>query len=92
MSTTTSSLMRQQDDLRENATDGGEHSAPAEVGSPGQKAEITRIPHLNNGSGMVGFVGKMSETSWMGRIHEYLKSSSSIANMTSNSMELDALP
>lgn len=43
----------------------GEHSAPVEVGFPGQKTEMTRIPYLSNGSGKVGFVGKMSETSWM---------------------------
>lgn len=51
---------------------GGESLAMSDVGSPGRQRELLQVVDLGSGHGIVGYVGKMSGTSWMQRANEYL--------------------
>ena len=52
--------------------DGGETTTSARVGSPGAQAELSTVVDLGNGAGGTGFVGKISEVSWIQRCREIL--------------------
>ncbi|OQV06017.1 Fungal specific transcription factor domain-containing protein [Cladophialophora immunda] len=51
----------------------GENRARSSVGSPGKQGELLRIVSLDNGGGASGFVGKMSEISWIQRAFETVR-------------------
>ena len=51
----------------------GENKAPSSVGSPGKQGELPHIVSLSNGGGAAGFVGKMSEISWISRAFETVR-------------------
>ena len=55
----------------------GEKAAVADLGSPGRQGEPQSVVDVNHGAGMTGYVGGMSEVSWMQRAREYLVSPSS---------------
>ena len=55
----------------------GEKAAIADLGSPIRQGELQYVVDLNHGAGMTGYVGGMSEVSWMQRAREYLLGSSS---------------
>jgi hypothetical protein len=57
-----------------NQSGGREYDALSDLGSPGLQGTLIHAIDLDGGSGMVGYVGKMSETSWMTSVYEYLKS------------------
>lgn len=52
--------------------DAGENTAPARVGSPGAQDELASVVDLGSGAGAAGFVGKLSEVSWIQRCREIL--------------------
>lgn len=52
--------------------DAGENTAPACVGSPGAQDELASVVDLGSGAGAAGFVGKVSEVSWIQRCREIL--------------------
>jgi hypothetical protein len=52
--------------------DAGENTAPARVGSPGAQDELASVVDLGSGAGAAGFVGKVSEVSWIQRCREIL--------------------
>ncbi len=52
---------------------GGEYKAASSVGSPGKQGELYQIVTLDNGGGASGFVGKMSEISWIQRGFETVR-------------------
>ena len=52
--------------------DAGENTASARVGSPGAQDELASIVNLGSGAGAAGFVGKVSEVSWIQRCREIL--------------------
>ncbi|KAK5393965.1 hypothetical protein LTR21_010576 [Exophiala xenobiotica] len=54
---------------------GGEHYVDASVGSPGHQNLLTHPLGIGNDGGMVGFIGKISEVSWLARAQHYLLSS-----------------
>ena len=60
----------------------GEKSAPATVGSPGPQGELTQPVGLVPGSGAAGYVGKMSEISWIQRAREHLTQPSTVKKET----------
>ena len=49
-----------------------EARAPSQVGSPGHMQELPHITNLDHGEGLAGYVGKLSEASWMQRCREHL--------------------
>ncbi|KAJ9611217.1 hypothetical protein H2200_004400 [Cladophialophora chaetospira] len=51
----------------------GENKAASTVGSPGKQGELHQIVSLDNGGGASGFVGKMSEISWIQRGFETIR-------------------
>lgn len=51
---------------------GRESKVGSEVGSPGRQQELPHITSLNHGAGLAGYVGKLSEASWMQRVREVL--------------------
>ncbi|KIW69264.1 hypothetical protein, variant [Phialophora macrospora] len=53
----------------------GEDRTRSCVASPGKQGELPRIVSLNNGGGASGFVGKMSEISWIQRAFETVRGS-----------------
>lgn len=55
-------------------TPGGEHYVDATVGSPGRQDMLTHSIDMGRGRGTVGFVGKISEVSWVARAYAYLVS------------------
>ncbi|KAK5202660.1 hypothetical protein LTR96_011402 [Exophiala xenobiotica] len=55
-------------------TVGGEHYIDASVGSPGHQNLLTQPLGIGNDGGMVGFIGKMSEVSWLARAQHHLLS------------------
>lgn len=59
--------------LQSPSTVGGEKSAASSIGSPGRQGELTRVVDLDSGSGAAGFVGKMSDVSWIQRVRDYLE-------------------
>jgi hypothetical protein len=48
----------------------GEKTAAASVGSPRAQGELQHLFHLDHGSGMTGYIGKMSEVSWLQSVRE----------------------
>jgi hypothetical protein len=52
----------------------GEHDADASVGSFGHQDVLTDCIDFGHVDGAVGFIGKMSEVSWIARAHSYLVS------------------
>jgi hypothetical protein len=52
--------------------------------------ELNQVIYLHIGSGMVGYVGKLSETFWMRRTHAYLNSSSPALDFSPNTVESDS--
>ncbi|KAK6364508.1 hypothetical protein LTS17_012131 [Exophiala oligosperma] len=48
----------------------GERTAASSVGSPGKQGELAQAVDLDGGSGASGFIGKMSEMSWVRRAFE----------------------
>lgn len=52
----------------------GETKAASSVGSPGRQGELSRVVDLDFGRGASGFVGKMSEMSWIQRAWEHAHS------------------
>ena len=52
--------------------DAGENIASARVGSPGAQDELVSVVDLGSGAGAAGFVGKVSEVSWIQRCREIL--------------------
>ena len=50
----------------------GEKEVTTEVGSLGKQSELQHLVHLDHGSGVTGYLGKMSEVSWMQRVREHL--------------------
>lgn len=52
--------------------DAGENTASARVGSPGAQDELASVVDLGSGAGAAGFVGKVSEVSWIQRCREIL--------------------
>ena len=57
--------------------DTGEKAAVVDLSSPGRQGELQYVVDLNHGAGMTGYVGGMSEVSWMQRAREYLDGPSS---------------
>ena len=57
--------------------DAGGKAAVVDLGSPGWQGELQYVVDLNHGAGMTGYVGGMSEVSWMQRAREYLDGLSS---------------
>ena len=62
-----------------NTTDGatgketnGEAFMTSDIGSPDRQREMAGVVDLDHGTGMAGYVGKMSGMSWLQRVHEYL--------------------
>lgn len=55
-------------------TPGGEHYVDATVGSPGRQDMLTHGIGMGRGRGTVGFIGKISEVSWIARAYTYLVS------------------
>jgi hypothetical protein len=55
-------------------TPGGEHYVDASVGSPGRLDLLTHSIDIRRGKGTVGFIGKISEISWITRASSYLVS------------------
>jgi hypothetical protein len=51
----------------------GETKAASSVGSPGHQGELGRIVSLDLGGGASGFIGKISESSWVQRAFEQLR-------------------
>lgn len=50
----------------------GEKHTPATVGSPGTQDQLSEAVDLGRGTGAAGFMGKMSEVSWIQRAKEHL--------------------
>ena len=50
------------------------------VGSPGRRGELSGTAHLYQGSGLSGYVGKLSEVSWIKRITDHLTDSLPASN------------
>ena len=59
-------------------TPGGENYVDASVGSPGRQDLLTHSIDMGRGRGTVGFIGKISEVSWIARAYSYLVSSTDI--------------
>ncbi|KAK4934450.1 hypothetical protein LTR10_024292 [Elasticomyces elasticus] len=51
---------------------GGEHYVPASVGSPGRQDLLTHTVDIDNDGETVGYIGKISEISWLARAQAYL--------------------
>ncbi|KAK5385146.1 hypothetical protein LTR11_001519 [Exophiala xenobiotica] len=51
---------------------GGEHYVDASVGSPGRQNLLTQPLSIGDDGGMVGFIGKISEVSWLARAQHHL--------------------
>ena len=54
----------------------GERRVLADVGSPGRQGELSGVVQLNQGSGLSGYIGKMSDISWIQRVHEHIEGKS----------------
>lgn len=67
----------------------GEKAVPPSVGSPGRQGEISYVFHLEHGSGMTGYVGKMSEVSWLQRVREYFVGRPKVAGSDTTPAALD---
>src|ERR1700733_1738229 len=50
----------------------GEKHTSATVGSPGTQDQLSEAVDLGRGTGAAGFMGKMSEVSWIQRAKEHL--------------------
>ena len=76
----------------DDASSTGERHVLADVGSPGRQGEISGVVHLNTGSGLAGYIGKMSEVSWIQRVHDHVegKSLTFIFEMPSAQMDHSA--
>lgn len=57
----------------EDRGNSGEKAAASSVGSPGKRGELEHVVDLDDGDGASGFVGKMSEISWIQRASECLQ-------------------
>ncbi len=62
--------------VADGAASTGERRVLADVGSPSRQGEISEIVHLHKGSGLAGYIGKMSEISWIQRVHDHLEGKS----------------
>jgi hypothetical protein len=58
--------------MSSDQTPGGEHYVDASVGSPGRLDLLTHSIDMGRGRGAVGFIGKISEISWIARAYSYL--------------------
>ena len=67
----------------------GEKAVTTSVGSLGRQGEIQHVFHLDHGSGMTGFVGKMSEVSWIQRVREHFIGSPTVVGSDVTPAELD---
>jgi hypothetical protein len=68
-------------------TPGGEYYVDASVGSPGRLDLLTHSIDMGRGRGAVGFIGKISEISWIARAYDYLvpaEKSSGVQETTSH--------
>ena len=63
----------------------GEELAPVSVGSPNSQGTSSDRIHLAQGAGASGFVGKLSEISWLRRAREHM-----LQNVTCNWGQLDS--
>lgn len=79
MSSPTASIASQQSDWKELLDDfetsdnlGSEAQAAPTLGSPGKQHMLPHTTSLNHGSALAGYVGKLSEASWMQRAREHL--------------------
>ncbi|KAK4940189.1 hypothetical protein LTR10_019617 [Elasticomyces elasticus] len=61
----------------EDGTEHGEKGAASSVGSPGRQGELAHVVDLDGGVGASGFVGKMSEISWIQRAAETIRDQAS---------------
>ena len=62
--------------LADETSSVGERRVLADVGSPSRQDEISAVVHLHKGSGLAGYIGKMSEISWIQRISEHVEGKS----------------
>ena len=62
--------------LADETSSVGERRVLADVGSPSRQGELNRVVHLHEGSGLAGYIGKMSEISWIQRIQEHVEGKS----------------
>jgi hypothetical protein len=58
--------------IRSDESLGGEHYVDASVGSPGRQDLLMHSVDMGRGGGTVGFIGKISEMSWITRAYSYL--------------------
>ncbi|KAI1625564.1 hypothetical protein EDD37DRAFT_309214 [Exophiala viscosa] len=65
------------EDGTEHGAEHGEKRAASSVGSPGRQGELAHVVDLDGGVGASGFVGKMSEISWIQRAAETIKNQAS---------------
>jgi hypothetical protein len=56
----------------ESSREHGEKNAASRVGTLGRQGELAHVVDLDNGTGASGFIGKMSEMSWIQRAFEVL--------------------
>ncbi|KEF54992.1 uncharacterized protein A1O9_08644 [Exophiala aquamarina CBS 119918] len=60
--------------MSSDQTIGGENYVDSSVGSPGHQDLLTQSIDIDLGRGTVGFIGKVSEISWITRAYSYLVS------------------
>ncbi|KAJ9493237.1 hypothetical protein H2202_011304, partial [Exophiala xenobiotica] len=53
----------------------GEHNVDASVGSPGRQDLLSHSIDIGRGGGSAGFMGKVSEISWLAQASSYLVTS-----------------
>ncbi|ETN46047.1 uncharacterized protein HMPREF1541_00230 [Cyphellophora europaea CBS 101466] len=70
--TDTSPMPMGTDDSRAYFRRAGENLVRSDIGSPDRQRELSSAVNLDAGTGMPGYVGKMSEVSWVQRIGAYL--------------------
>ncbi|KAK5263043.1 hypothetical protein LTR96_011518 [Exophiala xenobiotica] len=56
----------------ESSNENDEKNAASRVSSLGRQGELAHVVHLDSGTGVSGFIGKMSETSWIQHVFEIL--------------------
>lgn len=68
----------------------GENLVRSDIGSPDRQRELGFAVDLNHGTGMPGYVGKMSDVSWLHRVCEYLVAVPPLSEPDLGLAELDA--
>lgn len=72
------------------ASSAGESLVRSDIGSPDRQRELVSAVDLNHGTGMPGYVGKMSDVSWLHRVCEYLVEVAPLSEPDLGLSELDA--